>query len=102
MTDLLPCPFCGGEAKVKMLDGDPCYKVVICLTCYACTQPIEGLDAATSVWNTRANPELDSLKARVRGWKSRLSNNFRHDTCCPDDCWSHIFSVIDEMREVTG
>lgn len=95
---LKPCPFCGGNAKWEMYH-------IVCTRCKGSM----GFDASQdspvhtlASWNTRTNPELTTLKARVRGWKSRLSNNFRHDTCCPDDCWSHIFSVIDEMREVTG
>ena len=38
MTELLPCPFCGGEAEATYLDYEPAY-----------SQPTDGLNAFTGV-----------------------------------------------------
>lgn len=60
MTDLLPCPFCGGSATIidgKMVKGHGCY--VECTDCHVsifrCPDaPADSRSAAIAAWNTRA------------------------------------------------
>lgn len=51
MAELKPCPFCGGEAKVKYILGK---KAVVCQECnaemYSDYTPIEML---VEMWNRR-------------------------------------------------
>lgn len=68
--NLLPCPFCGGEAKPERQHGDiGSTWAVICVgnkkcPCY-CHRPYADVDKATAIqmWNTRN--EADALRAEV-------------------------------------
>ena len=81
---LLPCPFCGGEAKITARDvepqGDPWYgkniqTFVICTNCGACLfddyfhEGFADEHEATTAWNRRAQPENKPLTnaQRIRG-----------------------------------
>ena len=52
MDDLLPCPFCGGEAETKKsFEGKWC--CIECKECNCGTSMCESEDLAFSFWNTR-------------------------------------------------
>ena len=52
MAELLPCPFCGGEAEIHPAYYG-CY--VECIDCDASTR-VEGFESdAIEAWNTRTN-----------------------------------------------
>lgn len=54
MTDkkLKPCPFCGGEAKVRnFISG----RDVHCKNCYASVKILDSKEEAIKAWNTRTN-----------------------------------------------
>lgn len=56
MTALLPCPFCGGEAKeVRHDDGQYRYFVVQCAECKAAQGWEENAATAIAAWNRRAS-----------------------------------------------
>ena len=59
MSDLLPCPFCGGEAKHYAFDpGDP-FEPEHGVGCPGCEATMGGFDTweqAISAWNTRPSP----------------------------------------------
>lgn len=61
--DLLPCPFCGGEAKYAVIEGARYSHVVECKGCASTaggsTFPNEKYNAEK--WNTRSNPQADAL-----------------------------------------
>lgn len=74
MTELKPCPFCGGPAKVSKsggnseVDGYTTFHTVGCSKCgihrfahskpYGGPEPEEAIGLAVSLWNTR-EPEID-------------------------------------------
>lgn len=76
-TDLLPCPFCGGEAAFgtiryssKMVREQEwtqdVFHTVGCISCGSSTQKITGhktQDGAAESWNARVDPALDRLTA---------------------------------------
>ena len=52
MSELKPCPFCGGEAETVGFDAPE--RWVICKRCKASTESHTCADAAIEAWNTRA------------------------------------------------
>ena len=55
--ELLPCPFCRGEAKIKRVTGSINYRYVKCSSCGARTKEWFGVDVAVKTWNTRVYPK---------------------------------------------
>ena len=49
-TKLKPCPFCGGEAKLKTAVGE---YWVLCPTCKASSDSISNDETIVKQWNTR-------------------------------------------------
>lgn len=52
MTELKPCPFCGGEAKV--IESKGLYWVA-CMKCCASADVIDDRDKAIEAWNRRVS-----------------------------------------------
>lgn len=75
MTDseinLLPCPFCGGEAQIVVADEvSPDSYCVSCERCHcssivrtACGEPVDRMLA--EVWNERQTPEKDAMNEKA-------------------------------------
>ena len=55
-AELLSCPFCRGEAKIKRVTGSINYRYVKCSSCGARTKEWFGVDVAVKTWNTRVYP----------------------------------------------
>lgn len=53
MSELLPCPFCGGEAHITNFEVFGGVRYVICEDCGARMQKPTEQEAVTA-WNTRA------------------------------------------------
>lgn len=55
--ELLPCPFCGGEAAYGKTLGDPAHHFVNCVDCLASTNRLTGCgdskENAMESWNNR-------------------------------------------------
>lgn len=68
MTELLPCPFCGGEAEaVHEING---FWTVECVKCGAL---VDGIEA----WNTRYHSEFE--KTVIKAWKE--IKEYKERTC---------------------
>lgn len=50
--ELLPCPFCGGEAKIRTFFSG---RFVRCDCCYASADVQDTKSKAIAAWNTRTN-----------------------------------------------
>lgn len=70
--ELLPCPFCGGEAEVEHRFG---LYFVFCKYCGARVSSFGDVNSAVAVWNTRnykekrSNdlPDTNSMKPFLKG-----------------------------------
>lgn len=105
---LLPCPFCGGEAKITARDvepqGDPWYgkniqTFVICTNCGACLfddffhEGFVDEHEATTAWNRRTQPENKPLTNadRIRSMndeelaKTLTDDDFFYEEICGSD-----------------
>jgi hypothetical protein len=56
-TELKPCPFCGGKAKVSLFLGNYC---VTCCDCLGSIVPDKGMtkDYAIKAWNRREKQQM--------------------------------------------
>ena len=77
MTDLKPCPFCGGKVEIDMLDSEnsrnvKIYSAVHCPECHEWF--FKGLSRGKIIerWNRRAQPENKPLKMCIRDRRWRL------------------------------
>lgn len=88
MTELKPCPFCGGEAHIAEnvgYRGDIAY-TVNCNAVYGCIASDSGLwyssrEAAVEAWNTRADYH-GFEQAAIEAWKSIKTWNTRAERTC--------------------
>lgn len=65
-TDLKPCPFCGGEANVKMWCEPDTPYLVMCESCKASVNDYATEAEAIEAWNRRAEPERKRGKWEVQ------------------------------------
>lgn len=60
MSELKPCPFCGGEAK--LYSGR--IKYVFCKECFATNEDVKTESEAIEAWNTRHERTCRAVKRR--------------------------------------
>jgi Lar family restriction alleviation protein len=105
-TELLPCPFCGGEAHVS--GEDTSYISVMCDGCFAQSRSLKYRDesyrhAIIKAWNRRVQPDASKLRQIA----VRIANergNFRKRAPWTGDYFlyeevAHILSILTEELE---
>ena len=68
MSELKPCPFCGGEAKLSEI-VDLCYRkfAVECKKCGASTNGFLSRTTPSKAWNIRADEKVGKWAENVDG-----------------------------------
>lgn len=100
-SELLPCPFCGGEAEVF---AGALYEVQ-CRNCYRAGTWLCDTEAkAIKAWNTRAETraerdlrdEVNWLHAELHGAEMEASG----ETVLLDEQYSHAMRLVEELHQV--
>ncbi len=122
-VELKPCPFCGGEAKIKRIGNEHCKKMQVriecktlgCMAFQQCStltkllaQSFEWLtEKATIIWNTRVPHDAlkskadcsDELVAVVKGlMKEAEDGSARFDDPEPDSIYMRANQVLAEVK----
>lgn len=68
MSELKPCPFCGGESE-RIEDHFllPTNKIIACSKCKVRTKPYSSWEKAIETWNTRTQPNPPLTLEELRG-----------------------------------
>ena len=68
LTELLPCPFCGGEADTMTPEADDMRAAtVMCMGCYCTGKECETEAQAIAAWNRRASQAAPAPSDGLRG-----------------------------------
>ena len=59
MSELKPCPFCGGEAEAYVSPAKDGWNYVFCKKCQTSVDNYDTAAEAIEAWNRRANDGLD-------------------------------------------
>ena len=102
MSELKPCPFCGGEAKFAHIFENPDKCMISCRECDGGIDAVfANEDEAAEYWNRRAQPAnnpltLDELRGmdgepvyivgrHYSGWTVPWRNAAKYIARCPDE-----------------
>ena len=93
MSELKPCPWCGGVLKLL---GNVGHYFTSCATCEADGPLCEAADGAVEASNTRApSPELEALREAARDVAEAAP---RHDLPWPlGRCINRLSTILDEQ-----
>lgn len=95
MMDLIPCPFCGGEAFGHTSEANAIFKEFVCCdTCNACTDVFANKEDAVKAWNRRHHREC--IYTEINGLYlcsiCGIENDYV-DEYCPS-CGSKVTNVL--------
>jgi Lar family restriction alleviation protein len=95
-TKLLPCPFCGSDNVIVVLDNwAHCHK------CNAESGPTGGKAAAIAAWNRRADQFRDATKMDQKqeaGWK-KLAGELAVDLQKADAAYDEAVRLLRELAD---
>lgn len=97
MAKLLPCPFCGGEAKFLHIFENPEKCMVSCRDCDGVIDAVfADEEKAIAAWNRRASNDINvaTNADRIRGmsdeelaeWICSIFDCHYDTSMCPDGC----------------
>lgn len=90
MTELKPCPFCGGEAEIltaESMNGGYLFGIM-CNDCRSRGDVYDTEAEAIAAWNTRAERTCTNLANEYKHGNFRCSECGFHGWTC-DECYSH-------------
>ena len=105
MSELLPCPFCGGEAEVlNDLRKPEFYPFSVhCTECISWSNTYSTEAEAIAAWNSRADYH-GYEQAAIESWESIKAWNSRAERTCEivykGDLWWKCKSCGEEMRTI--
>ena len=96
MTDLLPCPFCGGEANTVLKGSDDWH-----IECHDCASRsgIYGIrESAIAAWNTRTyyhGYEQAAIEAweNIKAWNTRAERTCKNEKGYCSECNAIMYDV---------
>lgn len=95
--NLLPCPFCGGEAEVDISGGN-FHWWIVCVNCGVGTAIYNTKAEALTAWNTRADTRWIKVTDRLpdrKGLYCVLWHNINDGNIQLRTCQEHIFDKND-------
>ena len=114
MTELKPCPFCGGEpynvpqtCSYSAIGQQHFYRV-LCKNCAADTPPQSTPDAAIVFWNTRATPRTDGDDGELVELLLGLAAKFEgqggkhYSAALFSECAARITALSAEVERLTA
>ena len=98
-TKVKPCPFCGGEAKIRYINDLRYHHIMVC--CSKCWCAIK---------ETLGHYERYDIEKTIKKWNTRVTESERKKDCsncakswtddCPrDKCWDNDYSEFIEESE---
>ena len=90
MSELLNCPFCGGEATVERM-GHNGYYFVACAGLNCCDSALADTEAeAIAAWNTRSERTCRIVK-RQEDWQYNFGVKDYEFSCGHTIGWAHTY-----------
>ncbi|MBL4768118.1 MAG: Lar family restriction alleviation protein [Rhodobacteraceae bacterium] len=75
--ELLPCPFCGGDAELQVPENDDVkLAIVMCMKCYSVGSEQFTDNQAITAWNTRTPPQAPDDQAQLKALNSQEVSRF--------------------------
>ena len=104
-NELLPCPFCGGDARMVAMFTNPQKFLVVCGApdCPMGHAPSTS-ECAAAAWNTRAETRAErDLRDEVNWMHSELHGAemaASGETVLLDEQYSHAMRLVEELHQV--
>lgn len=101
MTELLPCPFCGG-LKIRLVGSRRPYWMALCDGCGANGGLCHVHEEAVATWNTRAPIVIDDAMVERAAFAMERANNPQWTDAQFDTWWSRDPFFCEHRTAWTG